>query len=134
MKKGCFLKSIIILTILVAVITYLAQNYFDDWVVKPGKGLLKNIALNDIQKRFETIKDTPEKDSLQLLINNYMESKINQIGEEDDSLHSDSISIRIGDDFKLNINKIKDTINYYLKDNVVDKNDLIRFKEFLKIK
>ena len=39
MRKGCFIKSVVFVTILIAVIIYLIEYKFDDWIVRPGKKL-----------------------------------------------------------------------------------------------
>ena len=71
-RKGCFIQSVIVLTILVAVIVYLIQNNLDDWIIGPGK----KIVLDEIAKNWETetayIKESPEKDSLKSLLNYYL--------------------------------------------------------------
>jgi len=73
-RKGCFIQSVIVLTILVAVIVYLIQNNLDDWIIGPGKKLV----LNEIAKNWETetayIKASPEKDSLKSLLNYYLDN------------------------------------------------------------
>lgn len=73
-KKGCFIQSVVVLTILVAVIVYLIQNKFDDWVIGPGKKLV----LNEIAKNWDTetayIKESSEKDSLKSLLNYYLKN------------------------------------------------------------
>ena len=130
MKKGCFLKSIIILTILLAAVLYLFEHHFDDLIIKPGKGILKDIALKKITKKFDHIKETPEKDSLKTLINDFVESKINKIGIDKDKKNTKdrNININIDDD----INKLMDSLNIYLNDNIVDKNDLKKITDILK--
>ena len=135
MKKGCFLKSIIILTILLAAVLYLFEHHFNDLVIKPGKGILKDIALKQITKKFDKVKETPEKDSLVTLINDFVESRINKIGEDKDKTGKDdnNINININDDeLDAQIQGLIDSLNIYLKDNVVDHNDLQRVIEILK--
>ena len=74
MKKGCFIKSIIILTILVAAVLYVVQNKFDDFILKPGKKFLLPVIKNDFNKKIEQINPSPERDSLIVLLNNYFVS------------------------------------------------------------
>ena len=73
-RKGCFIQSVIVLTILVAVIVYLIQNNFEDWIIGPGKKLV----LNEIAKNWDTetayIKESSEKDSLKSLLNYYLKN------------------------------------------------------------
>ncbi len=134
MKKGCFLKSIIILTILIAVILYLFEHHFNDLVLKPGKGILKEIALKDLNKKFDKVKETPEKDSLKTLINDFVESKINKIGVEKDKAEEKdkSININFDDELDEKMHQLIDSLNVYLKDNNVDQIDLQKVIEILK--
>lgn len=71
-RKGCFIQSVIVSTILVAVIVYLIQYKLDDWIIGPGKKLV----LNEIAKNWDTetayIKESAEKDSLKSLLDYYL--------------------------------------------------------------
>ena len=73
-RKGCFIQSVIVLTILVAVIVYLIQYKLDDWIIGPGK----KIVLNEIAKHWDTeteyIKVSAEKDSLKSILNYYLKN------------------------------------------------------------
>jgi hypothetical protein len=134
MKKGCFLKSIIILTILIAAVLYLVEHNYKDLIVNPGKGILKGIALKEVNKRFDNVKETPEKDSLEQLINNFVESKINKIAIEKDKSKEDgnNVNINIDDEFDTKMDKLMDSLNVYLKDNIVDQTDLQKVIDILK--
>jgi hypothetical protein len=37
MKKGCFIKGVVIVTILIAAVVYIIQYKLDDWFFKPAK-------------------------------------------------------------------------------------------------
>ncbi len=134
MKKGCFLKSIIILTILLAAVLYLFEHHFDDLVIKPGKGILKDIAFKEITKKFDKVKESPEKDSLETLINKFVESRINKIGKDKDSTkeNGNDINIKIGDNSDKQMDLLMDSLDVYLRDNIVDKSDLKKVIEILK--
>ena len=84
MKKGCFIKGIIFLTIIVASITYIVQNKFNDFIFNPGKKIILPIFVNDFKKNLYYVKDSPQKDSLDLLLKNYLE-KAKNIKELSDS-------------------------------------------------
>lgn len=73
MKKGCFIKSIVILTIFVASITYIVQNKLDEWIIKPVKKIILPMVENSFSKEFEYVKDTPEKDSVLIYIRDFFE-------------------------------------------------------------
>ncbi len=74
MNKGCFIKSVIVITILVAVVVYIIKYKLDDWVLKPGKKLILNEFVNDWDNEAAYIKDSTEKDSLKLLVKYYLEN------------------------------------------------------------
>ena len=86
MKKGCFIKGVIILTIIVASVTYIIQNKFNDFIFKPGKKIILPIFVNDFKSKLNYIKDNPKKDSLNLMIKNYLEDAENIKELSDDSL------------------------------------------------
>ncbi len=72
MKKGCFLKFIIIFTIVLAAIIYLVQNKFDELFLEQGKEFI----LSTIEENWDTelgyVKDSWEKDSLKTLLSYYV--------------------------------------------------------------
>ncbi len=135
MKKGCFLKSIVVLTIIIAAILYLVEHKYKDLIVNPGKGLLKSIALTEVDKKFDNVKETPQKDSLQILIKEFVENKINKIGENKDSTKEGKKNINIkfdDDEIDAKMEMLMDSLNVYLKDNIVDDTDLQKVIELLK--
>ncbi len=113
MKKSCFIRSIIILTILTAVILYLINHKFSELVVNPGKHLI----INQINKDFEYVKDTPEKDSLKLLINNYI-FKIKNLNNLSDKT--------VGD--------FADSLQNALQDSIIDRREFNSLSRLLKRK
>ena len=78
MKKGCFLKIIIILTIFIAAILYIVENHFDDFIRKPGEKIIKDLVFKDVNREMEFVRNSPEKDSLKVLINNFIYDKIHK--------------------------------------------------------
>ena len=72
MKKGCFLKFIVIFTIFVAVVLYIVQNKFDEFFVKPGKKVLLQILNDKWDEELSYVKESDEKESLKKLINEYL--------------------------------------------------------------
>jgi hypothetical protein len=84
MKKGCFIKSIVILTIFVAAITYIIQYKSEEWIVTPGKKILTPVIekafLNDLQY----VQESPEKDSLFKIVGSFI--KEIDLLKENDSL------------------------------------------------
>jgi ribosomal protein L19E len=95
MKKSCFIRSIIILTILTAVILYLVTHKFNEVVLNPGKSLI----INQINRNLEYVKDSPEKDSLQALIKSYIlgVKKVDNLSEASIGEFVDSLKVALSD-------------------------------------
>lgn len=74
MRKGCFIKSVVIVTILIAVIIYLIEHKFDDWVVKPGKKIILSEVAKNWDNEDEFIAESTEKDSLRSLMKYYLKN------------------------------------------------------------
>lgn len=80
MKKGCFIKSVVIITILIAAIVYIIQYKLEDWILEPGKKLVVEGVLNNWDKEANFIKDSSQKDSLKFLVKEYI-GNIKSMGE-----------------------------------------------------
>jgi hypothetical protein len=72
LKKGCFLKFIIIFTIVLASIIYLVQNKFDELFLEPGKELVLSVIEENWFSELSYVNDSPEKDSLKTLLQFYI--------------------------------------------------------------
>lgn len=68
MKKGCFIKTVIILTILIAAISYIIQYKIEDWLDKPGRELVYNETIKDFETELNMIADSTKTDSLKSLL------------------------------------------------------------------
>ncbi len=115
-KKGCFLKIIIALTIIIAVILYIVQNHLDDVVINPAKKVISSFMVSGAFKHLTYIKETPEKDSLKILLRDYVKDKISKsksINSDDLDWLLDSIKVVATDSLftKDDLNKIKELIN-----------------------
>jgi hypothetical protein len=113
-KKGCFIKLIIILTILVAGALYVVQNKFDDFILKPGKKFLMPVIKSDINKNLQQINPSPERDSLIVLLNNYFVSL-----KENKNINSEHIK------------EIVEAIQSAFKDKKIDKNELSEISKLI---
>ena len=116
MKKGCFLKIIIILTILIAAVLYIFENHFDDLILKPGENIIKGIVFKDVNKKMEFVKNSPEKDSLRVLINNFVSDKLHKEHNIDSKKIEDLI----------------DSIGSTLNDSVISSTELEHLKLLFK--
>ncbi|NWF49160.1 MAG: hypothetical protein HXY49_01315 [Ignavibacteriaceae bacterium] len=72
MKPGCFVKSVIVLTIIVAVAIYLIKYKLSDYFGKTGKQIIGEYIIDDLETEFNTIKASPEKDSLKIFLEDYV--------------------------------------------------------------
>jgi tRNA C32,U32 (ribose-2'-O)-methylase TrmJ len=95
MKKGCFLRIIIIITILTAVVLYLVTYKFNEVILNPGKSLI----INQINRDLEYVKDSPEKDSLKQLIKDYIHSikKVDKLSDKSIGEFIDTLRVALSD-------------------------------------
>ena len=74
MKKGCFIKSVVILTIIIAAAIYIIQNNFDDWFLEPGKKMLVKQIAENWKTEASFIKDSAQKDSVGIMLTYYFKN------------------------------------------------------------
>lgn len=115
MKKGCFIKSTILLTIFVAALTYIIQNKLDEWVITPAKKVFMPIIEDSYKKEFTYVQDSPEKDSLLKYISSYI--KDFSFTDKSDSLN---------ENFWIKLKSI-------ITDSVITTSELEEIKKFLEI-
>jgi hypothetical protein len=72
LNKGCFLKFIIIFTIVLASILYLVENKFDELFLEPGKEFLLSAIDKNWDDELKFIVESEEKDSLKMLLNYFV--------------------------------------------------------------
>ncbi len=101
MKKGCFIQSVIIITILIGAAAYIVQYKLDDWLVKPGKKLI----LKEVAKKWVNednyIEDSTEKDSLRSLMKYYLENikTMKEVVNLDEEIFLNELDIATEDSF-----------------------------------
>ncbi|MEO8399208.1 MAG: hypothetical protein ABI550_05250, partial [Ignavibacteriaceae bacterium] len=115
MKKGCFIKVIIILTIVVAAIVYLIQNKFSDFIFKPGKKIISGMIFNDWENKLKNVKSSSEKDSLKKMFKSFVD-KI----ETPDHLDDPSFE------------KMIDSFQHSFDDSVISEEELKNISEQIK--
>ena len=113
MKKSCFVKMIIILTVLTAVVLYVISHKFNEVILNPSKQLL----INQVNRDLNYVKDTPEKDSLQILIKDYI-TGIKHVDELSDN----------------SLNTFIDSLQDALRDSTVDSREYKMLYSILKQK
>ena len=114
MKKGCFLKFIIIFTILVAVILYIVQNKFEEYVLNPGKEFVLSSMNENWDELLDYVKPGREKDSLQTLIRKYVKQLDSNV-----------------DDHGNKTNIIIDQLRSIVSDSTVDASELLTMRKII---
>jgi hypothetical protein len=115
MKKGCFIKTVIIGTVLIASVVYIIENKLDDWVISPGKKFVLNKIVQNWDKELKYVYASPQKDSLKNLLNYYVENieSLDDVANEDERSFSEEL-------------------NSVLKDSIITKDELTELTLFVK--
>lgn len=74
MKKSCFIKGVVIATILVAAIVYIVQYKLNDWIIKPGKKYIVSELIKKLDTELIPVAESNQKDSLRSLMIYYFEN------------------------------------------------------------
>lgn len=114
MKPGCFLKSLIIGTILLGAIIYIISTKGQEWIINPVKETLVANAFESLPEEFKKIKDSKEK----LVIVQKLDSLINLV-------KSDSVSATIS---FTRLEKFLEQLATYSQDSVLSRSEM----EFLR--
>jgi len=115
MKKGCFLKTVIIMTIIIASVLYIFQNKFDEIFIGPGKQFVLSVFEEKWATDFNYVQDNPEKDSLKSLIKFYI------------------ADIKSADEFSdEETEKIFQILKNSFKDSLIDKTELSEITNLIK--
>ena len=95
MKKGCFVKTIIFLTVITAVLLYLINHKFSALITNPGKDFL----ISQMNKEMRFVRSSPEKDSLKNLITVYVKKmkSLDKVSEHQIGDFADSLKIALKD-------------------------------------
>jgi len=64
MKKGCFLKSILLVIVFIGIVSYLYKKYGNE-IIESGKDRIKEYVEEKIQNSIDQLADSVEKDLLQ---------------------------------------------------------------------
>lgn len=82
MKTGCFIKSVIILTILIAAILYIIQHR-SELFINPAKKIVSGVLMDNWDEEYKFVKDTPEKYELKNTVKSFIENlKLKNMPEE----------------------------------------------------
>ena len=116
MKKGCFIRSIVIITILIAAALYIIENKFDEFFLEPGKKYLADLVEVGLKEDMEKIVDSPEKDSLSIILKSYLKE------------FKESKKFKISSD---DLDSFSELLNDTSKDSVITKNELEEISNLL---
>ena len=117
MKKGCFITTIVVSTILVGAGLYIFQNHFDDFVLNPGKKWIAGFVKDELDAKLISVIDSPEKNELKKLIKEYSENTeaLKKVKEKD-------------------IDKLIAEIESAMSDSIIQKTELEEIKQLTKTK
>lgn len=118
MKKGCFVKIIVILTILVAAVLYIFQHHFDDWVVDPAKKFFSELFVSGLDEELKFVVETPEKDSLRAILKGYLQDKFSETKELSNK----------------DLDWLADSIKSITIDSIISKDDLDKINKLIQSK
>lgn len=118
MKKGCFIKVIIALTIFIASVLYIIQNHFDDWILNPAKKIFSEAFVSGVDDELEFIAESPEKDSLRTLLKEYLQEKFVQTKELSNN----------------DIDWLIDSVKVVVRDSIITNADLDNIKNLIEQK
>lgn len=118
MKKSCFIKVIIALTIFIAAVLYVLQNHFDDWVVNPVKEFFSEAFVSGVDDELAFIEESPQKDSLRVLLKDYLQDKF---------VNTKELSNK-------DINWLIDSVKIVVKDSFITEEDLDKIKNLIELK
>lgn len=113
MKKGCFITALVGLTIIIGAISYVIKfkPAFISGVFRP---MLADMINDDMQKHFNNLRNSPEKDSLTALVDQYVE-----FIKKDDRFDFDKDA-----DFF-------DELRYSIKDSTIDSAEIERLRKLI---
>jgi hypothetical protein len=72
MKKNCFIYTVIFGTILIGSSIYIFNNYFSELFLEEGKKIVVSEIENNWKKELAYVKNSGEKDSLRILIKEFV--------------------------------------------------------------
>lgn len=94
MKRGCFIKTVVIGTILLAVAIYLIKYQFKDFFLEKGKTLVMNEIEDNWDEDLSYVRTSPEKDSLKTLLKEF----VLQLKKEEEILEPSEQSKKLMED------------------------------------
>jgi hypothetical protein len=118
MKKGCFIKFIIGLTIITAAILYILQNYFNEFILNPGREFIKDQVISSLDDDMKNVKNSIQKDSLKILLTAFIDEELDST-KEFSNRHFDWL---------------QETVEEVSRDSLINTNELKQIEQLLNLK
>ena len=111
MKKGCFIRSVFVLTIITGIAVYLVQTKWDTIKI-----MLAGVPRKGIDKTLVKFKESPEKDSLKVLFDDFFEKHLVNFNEFSNNM----------------FDPLVDSLKEFSSDRIIDNRELNQIKQILK--
>ena len=111
MKKGCFIRSVFVLTIVTGVAVYLVQTKWDSI-----KNMLADVPRKGIEKTLVKFKESPEKDSLKVLLDDFFTKRLVNLNQFSNNM----------------FNPLVTSLTNFSSDSLIDGYELNQIKQILK--
>jgi hypothetical protein len=115
MKRGCFIKIVVLITIIIASLLYIIQHKLDEWFLEPGKNIITKTMEESWETELRYVKANPEKDSLKSLLKFYING-IHSVDEIKNKHTEELISI----------------LDKTFQDSLIDRNELEEISNLIK--
>ena len=112
MKKGCFIRSVFILTIIIGVIVYLVQTKWDDIKI-----MIAGVPRKGIEKTLIKFKESPEKDSLKVLLDDFFTKHLVNFNQISNKMFDPLLTSlnEVGPDSLINLDKLNNIKQILIK-------------------
>lgn len=114
MKKGCFLTSVVLFTLIVGAVVYVVK-YKKDFLKEYSKSKIMDLAVTEFDKKLTEVKASVYKDSLQSEIHNFF--------KRNEHVPFDSVIKRVED--------VMNEARHFYRDGKVDSLDFNILKKYI---
>jgi acetyl-CoA carboxylase beta subunit len=114
MKRGCFITTVVLFTVIVAAVVYVVK-YKKDFIKEFSKNKVMDIAMNEFDKKLTEVKASVYKDSLQ--------SKLHEFFKQNEHIPFDSAMERV--------QGVLSEAQFIVRDKKIDSLDFNNFKNYL---
>lgn len=115
MKKGCFVSSVVVFTLLVGTVVYFVK-YKKDYFKNYSKNKIIDVAVNEFDKKIKDVNGSLYRDSMKIAVHNFL--------DESKKFNFDSAITRLRD--------LLDKARVLYNDGIVDSADFNNIKQIIK--